>query len=266
MADFESRVQYDKDGKKLNPLKIDGVTGSDPKVIAARLHEIEDKERTHGQPVPIGSLYGFEIVVKTDTTVKEGLDFCENRFFVRGTGKLLYNYNNGRLAADPQTACRKEKYTRDNADIEKEIPVLKQVVDETWKKEDELKQLKAEFAALDRRILLSLKSVDAQEDNTEGITEIHPEPLTSPSVAQPAPSMPDDPIAPASPEPYIHRMPDCIAHAAERKPPVLHAMPKAISIKELMNASKAKGMTGGISQPEDGTEKAQDKPKWKMKL
>ena len=277
-ADFESRVQYDKEGKKLNPLKIDGITGNDPKVIAVRLHEIEDKERTHGQPVPIGSLYGFEIVVKTDTTVKEGLDFCENRFFVRGAGKLLYNYNNGRLAADPQTACRNfinafdsiprliEKYTRDNADIEKEIPVLKQVVDETWKKEDELKQLKAELAALDRRILLSLKSVDAQEANTEGITEIQPEPLTSPSVAQPAPSMPDDPIAPASPEPYIHRMPDYMEHAAERKPPVLHAMPKTISIKELMNASRAKEMTGGIPQPEDGTEKPQEKPKWKMKL
>ena len=237
--------------------KIDGITSNDPKVIAARLHEIEDKERTHGQPKPIGSLYGFEIVVKTDTTVKEGLDFCENRFFVRGAGKLLYNYNNGRLAADPQTACRNfinafdsiprliEKYTRDNADIEKEIPVLKQVVDETWKKEDELKQLKAELAALDRRILLSLKSVDAQEANTEGITEIQPEPQ-APSVAHSAPSMPDDPIAPASPEPYIHCMPDCIAHAAERKPPVLHAMPKTISIKELMNASKEKGMTDGI--------------------
>ena len=276
-ADFESRVQYDKEGKKLNPLKIDGVTSSDPKVIAARLHEIEDKERTHGQPKPIGSLYGFEIVVKTDTTVKEGLDFCENRFFVRGAGKLLYNYNNGRLAADPQTACRNfinafdsiprliEKYTRDNADIEKEIPVLKQVVDETWKKEDELKLLKAELAALDRRILLSLKSVDAQEANTEGITEIQPEPQ-APSVAHSAPPMPGEPIAPASPEPYIHRMPDCIAHAAERKPPVLHAMPKTISIKELMNASKAKEMPGGISQPEDGTEKAQEKPKWRMKM
>ena len=276
-ADFESRVQYDKEGKKLNPLKIDGVTSNDPKVIAARLHEIEDKERTHGQPVPIGSLYGFEIVVKTDTTVKEGLDFCENRFFVRGAGKLLYNYNNGRLAADPQTACRNfinafdsiprliEKYTRDNADIEKEIPVLKQVVDETWKKEDELKLLKAELAALDRRILLSLKSVDAQEANTEGITEIQPEPQ-APSVAHSAPPMPGEPIAPASPEPYIHRMPDCIAHAAERKPPVLHAMPKTISIKELMNASKAKEMPGGISQPEDGTEKAQEKPKWRMKM
>ena len=217
-------------------------------------------------------------MVKTDTTVKEGLDFCENRFFVRGAGKLLYNYNNGRLAADPQTACRNfinafdsiprliEKYTRDNADIEKEIPVLKQLVDETWKKEDELKQLKAELAALDRRILLSLKSVDAQEANTEGITEIQPEPQASPLVAQPAPSMPGEPIAPASPEPYIHRMPDYMEHAAERKPPVLHAMPKTISIKEVMSAGKDKGMTGGISQPEDGTEKPQEKPKWRMKL
>ena len=43
-------------------------------------------------------------------------------------------------------------------------------------------------------------------------------------------------------------------------------MPKTISIKELMNASKEKGMTGGIPQPEDGTEKAQEKPKWRMKM
>ena len=216
-------------------------------------------------------------MVKTDTTVKEGLDFCENRFFVRGTGKLLYNYNNGRLAADPQTACRNfinafdsiprliEKYTRDNADIEKEIPVLKQVVDETWKKEDELKQLKAELATLDRKILLSLKSVDAQEANTEGVTEIRPEPQ-APSVAQPAPSMPGNPAVPASSEPYIHRMPDYMEHAAEHKPPVLHAMPKSISIKELMSAGKEKVVIGGIPQPEDGTEKPQEKPKWRMKM
>ena len=41
---------------------------------------------------------------------------------------------------------------------------------------------------------------------------------------------------------------------------------KAISIKEVMSAGKEKGMTDGISQPEDGTEKPQDKPKWRMKL
>ena len=67
-------------------------------------------------------------------------------------------------------------------------------------------------------------------------------------------------------EPYIHRMPDYMAHAAERKPPVLSAMPKTISIKELMSAGKDKVVIGGIPQPEAGTEKPQDKPKWRMKL
>lgn len=55
-AAIESRMQYDKEGNRLNPLKIDGVAGDDPKVIAAKLHEIEDRERTHGQPKVIGSL------------------------------------------------------------------------------------------------------------------------------------------------------------------------------------------------------------------
>ena len=142
---------------------------------------------------------------------------------------------------------------------------MKQVVDETWKKEDELKQLKAELATLDRKILLSLKSVDAQEANAEGVTEIRPEQPVAPAV-QSAPSMPDSPAAPASSEPYVHRMPDYMAHAAEHKPPVLPAMPKTISIKELMSAGKEKVVTGGIPQPEAGTEKPQDKPKWKMKL
>ena len=207
-AAIESRMQYDKEGNRLNPLKIDGVAGDDPKVIAAKLHEIEDRERTHGQPKVIGSLYGFDIVVKTDTTVKDGLDFCENRFFVRGEGNFLYNYNNGRLAVDPKTACQNfinafdsiprliEKYTRDNEAIEKELPVLEQVVGEVWKKEDELKQLKADLAALDRKILLSLKSVDAQEKSTDGVIEVVPsQPVT--------PDGQDTPPPPAYPSPML---------------------------------------------------------------
>ena len=209
-AAIESRMQYDKEGNRLNPLKIDGVAGDDPKVIAAKLHEIEDRERTHGQPKVIGSLYGFDIVVKTDTTVKDGLDFCENRFFVRGEGNFLYNYNNGRLAVDPKTACQNfinafdsiprliEKYTRDNEAIEKELPVLEQVVGEVWKKEDELKQLKADLAALDRKILLSLKSVDAQEKSTDGVIEVVPSQPVTPDGQDNAPAA-GIPVADAPP-------------------------------------------------------------------
>ena len=294
-AAIESRMQYDKEGNRLNPLKIDGVAGDDPKVIAAKLHEIEDRERTHGQPKVIGSLYGFDIVVKTDTTVKDGLDFCENRFFVRGEGNFLYNYNNGRLAVDPKTACQNfinafdsiprliEKYTRDNEAIEKELPVLEQVVGEVWKKEDELKQLKADLAALDRKILLSLKSVDAQEKSTDGVIEVVPSQPVTPDGQDNAPAA-GIPVADASPgspspgsvptqdtppaEPYVHRMPDFLADR-QRTPPKLSGMPKSISIKEAMGALGGKLVIGGV--PKSGNKDDPDpdrpeKPKPKLKL
>ena len=294
-AAIESRMQYDKEGNRLNPLKIDGVAGDDPKVIAAKLHEIEDRERTHGQPKVIGSLYGFDIVVKTDTTVKDGLDFCENRFFVRGEGNFLYNYNNGRLAVDPKTACQNfinafdsiprliEKYTRDNEAIEKELPVLEQVVGEVWKKEDELKQLKADLAALDRKILLSLKSVDAQEKSTDGVIEVVPSQPVTPNGQDNAPAagipVADAPPGSSSPgsvptqdtppaEPYVHRMPDFLADR-QRTPPKLSGMPKSISIKEAMGALGGKLVIGGI--PKSGNKDDPDpdrpeKPKPKLKL
>ena len=289
-AALESRLQYDKEGNRLNPLKIDGVTGNDPKVIAAKLHEIEDRERTHGQPKVIGSLYGFDIVVKTETTVKDGLDFCENRFFVRGEGNFLYNYNNGRLAVDPKTACQNfinafdsiprliEKYTRDNEAIEKELPVLKQVVEETWKKEDELKQLKADLAALDRRILLSLKSVDAQEKSTDGVIEVVPSQPVTPDGQDNAPAAGISVTGSPSPgsvptqdmplvEPYAHRMPDFLTDK-QRTPPKLSEMPKAFSIKEALGG---KLVVGGIPKPgnkdnpgSDQSEKEKPKPKLKL--
>ena len=294
-AAIESRMQYDKEGNRLNPLKIDGVAGDDPKVIAAKLHEIEDRERTHGQPKVIGSLYGFDIVVKTDTTVKDGLDFCENRFFVRGEGNFLYNYNNGRLAVDPKTACQNfinafdsiprliEKYTRDNEAIEKELPVLEQVVGEVWKKEDELKQLKADLAALDRKILLSLKSVDAQEKSTDGVIEVVPSQPVTPDGQDNAPAagipVADAPPGSSSPgsvptqdtppaEPYVHRMPDFLADR-QRTPPKLSGMPKSISIKEAMGALGGKLVIGGV--PKSGNKDDPDpdrpeKPKPKLML
>ena len=295
-AAIESRMQYDKEGNKLNLLKIDGVASDDPKVIAAKLHEIEDRERTHGQPKVIGSLYGFDILVKTDTTVKDGLDFCENRFFVRGEGNFLYNYNNGRLAVDPKTACQNfinafdsiprliEKYTKDNEAIEKELPVLEQVVGEVWKKEDELKQLKADLAALDRKILLSLKSVDAQEKSTDGVIEVVPSQPITPDGQNNTPAAVGIPAADASPgtpssdtlptpgtppaEPYVHRMPDFLTNK-QRTPPKVSEMPKSISIKEAMGALGGKLVIGGIPKPgnkDDPDPDQSQRPKPKLKL
>ena len=49
-------------------------------------------------------------------------------------------------------AQRKEK----NEALAKDIPQLQELAGKVWKKEDELKQLKSELSALDRRIQLEL--------------------------------------------------------------------------------------------------------------
>lgn len=60
-------------GNKLNPIQLKGIEGSDPKAIGAKLVEISEKARTHGQDMIIGSLYGFNLIVKTESSDKEAI-------------------------------------------------------------------------------------------------------------------------------------------------------------------------------------------------
>lgn len=139
--------------------------------MGEKLTEIAGKARTLGIHETIGSLYGFSLSVKSETTQKDGFDMVQNRFYVQGEGKIYYHYNNGVLAADPKTAVRNflnaltsmppkllEKYKSENEKISKDIPGLQEVLKDTWKREDELKALKNELTALEHRIEASLKS------------------------------------------------------------------------------------------------------------
>ncbi len=176
MEALSSRVQYQSDGvTRLNPVLLEGVQGSNPQLIGTKLNEIADNARTYGIHEKIGSLYGFDLMVKSETTNKEGFDVIQNRFFVKGGSDILYNYNHGVMATDPKTAAQNflnaldtmpkllEKYQTDNQKIEKDIPVLKEVVEGTWRKEPELKVLKDELIKLDREIQLSLKPIEESE-------------------------------------------------------------------------------------------------------
>lgn len=178
---LNSRVQTAPDGTKLNPVMLDGLQGSNPKEVGVKLNKINAKANTHGAHEPIGSLYGFTLLVKTETTLKEGSDKTQNRFFIKGPGEIQYNYNNGLIASDPKIAAQNfihaldsmprllEKYTSDNERISKDIPVLKEVVGAVWRKEDELKGLKSERNNLERQIQLSLKPIEKTEGKSSEI-------------------------------------------------------------------------------------------------
>jgi N12 class adenine-specific DNA methylase len=178
---FNARVQIAPDGTRLNPVKLDGFAATDPVSVGKKLNEIADKARTHGLSEPIGSLYGFTLLVKSETTVKDGFDLVQNRFFIKGEGEILYNYNHGHIAVDPKTAAANflnaldtmpallEKYKTDNEKLMKDVPVLKTVVESVWKKEDELKGLKSEMAVMERKIEASLKPIEQSVGIMPGI-------------------------------------------------------------------------------------------------
>ena len=206
---FLSVVQTDKEGSRLNLVKVDGVDSTDEKVIGKRLQEIAKNATTGGLYKAVGELYGFPIKVVSERTLKEGLEFTDNRFVVEGNYK--YTYNNGHLAmADPVAAARNflnalekipstiDQYKAKNEALERDIPQLQKIAGKVWKKEDELKQLKSELAALDRKIQLELappvpevaeKENDGQEvkPDTEGVRNVPSQPTEdAPQIRSPA--------------------------------------------------------------------------------
>lgn len=172
---FMGKAKKDKDGNILNLIILDGVESTNLEVIGKHLQRLAEKETTGGQYKRIGEIYGFPVKIVSETSFENGLPFVDNRFFVEGNYKYQYNY--GHIAkSDPIAAANNflnalqkipsyiEQYDSRCKALEKEIPQLEEIAGKTWKKEDELKGLKAELAALDRKIQLELTPPVPEED------------------------------------------------------------------------------------------------------
>ena len=164
---FMSQAKKDKDGNILNLITLNGLESNNLEVIGKQLQRMAKTERTDGEYKEIGAIYGFPIKVVSETSFESGLPFVDNRFVVEGHYK--YQYNNGHLAkSDPIAAANNflnalqkiqgyiEQYDSRCRTLEKEIPQLQEIATKVWKREDELKSLKTELAALDRKIQLEL--------------------------------------------------------------------------------------------------------------
>ena len=176
---FKSRVELNEDGSYRNRIMLDGAESNDPQFIGKQLNHIAKTVDTGTGEKRIGSIYGFEIIVKSEKSMKEDFEAIRNRFYVRGEGEYLYQYNYGNLAGDPRTAALNplhalgtieptlEKFRKERAELAKDIPQLQQIIDSTWRKEDDLAALKKEMEQLDRQIQLALKPVGSDRDGEE---------------------------------------------------------------------------------------------------
>ena len=195
---YDKVVQRDKEGNPINNLTIDTCNLSDEKNMGIHLQGLAQRTDTHGLYQRIGEVYGFPISIISERVMTDGVEKVQNRFVVEGNYK--YKYNNGQLAmADTHAACMNfvnalekipgiiAQYEERTAKLKADVPILEGIMAKTWGKEDELKQLKSELAALDRKIAAELApkhdekdgeevKPDTQQQQPDKVVEINPSP------------------------------------------------------------------------------------------
>lgn len=191
---LQQRVQKRSDGAIVNLIQLDGLLpNADIKQIGTKLNQIADKARTGGDYQEIGSLYGFQLLVKTEMSEKEGVDIRVNRFLIQGEGNIKYTFNNGIIAKDEKLAAMNflnaleklpsyiEQEKKKIAEIQKDLPVLQEVINGTWSKENRLSELKTELAAVERKIQLSI-TPETKEESIEQVDKQKESPNISESI------------------------------------------------------------------------------------
>ena len=191
---LQQRIQKNSDDTIANPVLLDGLLpNADMKQIGAKLNQIADKSRTGGQYEEIGTLYGFTLLVKTEMSEKEGVDIRVNRFLVQGEGNIKYTYNNGIIASDAKLASMNflnaleklpgyiEQEQKKITELKKDLPILQEVVNGTWTKENRLSELKTELAGIERKIQLSI-APEPKEDPPKQVEKQTQTPNTSESI------------------------------------------------------------------------------------
>ncbi len=177
-AKYQSAVQRDMDGNPVNSLVLDECKYKDEQNMGIYLQGLARKTDTHGKYVCVGEVYGFPISIISERTVVDGREGIQNRFVVEGNYK--YKFNNGFIAmSDTHAACMNfvnalekipgiiAQYEERTAKLKADVPVLEGIVAKTWGKEEELKQLKSDLAALDRKITAQLAPKHDEKDGEE---------------------------------------------------------------------------------------------------
>ena len=191
---YEAAKEHDEFGQVTNTLRLKGFTlpadivvGSADwaKLVGKELLERDRTTDTNGNYETVGSIYGFEVLMRTDIvgTRYEGnndVPIKANKYFVKGS-RIMYRLVNNELDhRSPSTAVRYpldvlqtrladdlDWWTRRLEQQRSSIEQLKSIATEEWGRDDELKGLKQQLSDLDRRIKAQLDSEGAQQQQAQ---------------------------------------------------------------------------------------------------
>lgn len=163
-----------KEGVRPNPLKLDGVNSTDVKVLGAKLAELNQTLNTGDDYQKIGMLFDFRLLVRSERTTKDGLPLITNKFMAEGLDGMKYSYGFGHIAADPRLACENfikaldtmpklmAKHADSSAELTRDLPVLEEIVNGTWRKDEDLQTIRKELVTLNSRITEELAAKEKE--------------------------------------------------------------------------------------------------------
>ena len=188
---YNAAKEHDEFGQVVNTLQLNGVTvPSDivvgsvdwAKLVGTELLEIDRDTDTNGNYQTVGSIYGFEVLMRTDVagTMQDGTPKKYNVYFVKGS-RIMYRLDNPTLdhhspstavryplqVLQTKLACDLDQWTYRLEQRRKSIGQLKSIAHEEWGKDDELKALKQQLSDLDRRIKQQLDKEDSKQQQAQ---------------------------------------------------------------------------------------------------
>ena len=188
---YEAAKEHDEFGQVINAFQLNGCPVPEDvkvgsvewaKIVGTRLLEIDRTTDTNGNYQTIGSIYGFEVLVRTDIAGirEDGSQAKYNSYFVKGDRIMYHNDKKTLDHRSPSTAVAYfldvlqrqlvfdlDQWTRRLEQRRKSIEQLGSIATEEWGKDDELLILKQQLTALDKRIKKQLDSEDAQQQQPE---------------------------------------------------------------------------------------------------
>ncbi|MGN6214477.1 helicase-related protein [Parafilimonas sp.] len=185
---YKAVLQLDKDGIKVNAIKLDNVNTTDSEAIGRHIIKLYQdwKPATADEHTSqIGTLYGFNLYIRRQQEAYEENGIFEyrysNSFYAqRENDGIKYTYNNGLPNTDnPKLAARhflnaidrvetlKEKYQHTLSELNTAIPKLEQLTTKPFLQEAELQQMKNELANLERQIAIKIQENQLKQQQGE---------------------------------------------------------------------------------------------------
>ena len=188
---FLERKRADKDGFVANDIVIDGFAvpedmepGSEEwkKAIGERMLQLDMNVDTSDAHIPVGSIYGFRLLIRTVRTYMDGDGRMvhDNKFCVEGTGSLKHTWNDGylnhasartsaefplkALTAIPERIDGWKRLMQRNGES---IAQLDSILGIEWGRETDLQKLRGDLAILDRKINSELNKDKKSDDYRE---------------------------------------------------------------------------------------------------